>query len=378
MVDDPTSPRPRRFGPLSPDGEHRGRLGPYILEPRLCNAANTAWVLGRPLLLTGEPGCGKTDFAWVMAHARRFLPTLDDTERSRAEAEQEWAPLQCHVRTEMAARDLLYHYDALLRFVDTHHRSDAADPRDLSRYFELRGLGKALAWPERTAPDGQPERPVVLVDEIDKAPRDLPNDLLQALDLGQFEIAELRDDDGPIPLRSGFSLRRNMGKGQAAMRRPFVVITSNVEQQLPEPFLRRCVFFHIEFPKRERLREIVRQRPVQDEHGRVLSLAGPLLEAAVDVFLALRNVPDLGKKPATSELLDWTEALLRYWEPADVTRCLDAFAEHVVGRDGRSRKEERDDALVLRETPAVKWRDVPGLECLLKLRGDLELVRALE
>jgi MoxR-like ATPase len=361
---------PRSFGPLHPEGKHRGRLGPYILERRLCNAANTAWVLGRPLLLTGEPGCGKTDFAWVVAHARRFSPVLDEGERAEAEAKGEWAPLQCHVRTEMAARDLLYHYDALLRFVDTHHKGEGVDPTDLSRYFELRGLGKALAWPEGRPAD---ERPVLLIDEIDKAPRDLPNDLLQALDVGQFEIAELREDERPIALRSGFTLRRTMGKGQPATRRPFVVITSNVEQQLPEPFLRRCVFFHIEFPKKARLREIVRRRPAHDEHGKELALSEPLVEAAVDVFLALRNEPELSKKPATSELLDWTEALLRCWEPGSVARWLEAFAGQVEGR-----RQEPDDKLVLAKTKQVRWRNLPGLECLLKLRGDLEQVQALE
>jgi MoxR-like ATPase len=294
------------------------------------------------------------------------VPTLDPNERTAAEANGEWAPLQCHVRTEMAARDLLYHYDALLRFVDTHHPGEGVDPRDLSRYFELRGLGKALAWPAD-------ERPVLLIDEIDKAPRDLPNDLLQALDVRQFEIAELREDDGSIGLRSGFTLRRTMGKGQPAARRPFVVITSNVEQQLPEPFLRRCVFFHIEFPKQGRLREIVRKRPAHDEHGKALALAEPLIEAAVKVFLALRNAPDLGKKPATSELLDWTEALLRYWEPSSVAQWLQAFARQVKGSE-----QQRDDKLVLAATGQVQWRNLPGLECLLKLRSDLVQVQALE
>lgn len=349
-TDEPPVPRPRSFGKLNPEAEHRGRFGPYILEPGLCNAANTALLLGRPLLLTGEPGCGKTDFAWVAANALGFRP------------ESEPEPLQCHVRSEMAARDLLYHYDALLRFVDSHHpREDVrAQTTGLSRYFELRGLGQALAWP-------RDERPVLLIDEIDKAPRDLPNDLLRALDVGEFEVAELHDGD-EVEL-GDFTLQRRMGRGQSKQRTPFVVITSNVEQQLPEPFLRRCVFFHIGFPERDRLLEIVRRRPPVDAGGQPLSMPQPLVDAAVDIFLTLRDVKDLGKKPATSELLDWTTTLAQYWDPATLEPWL-------LGFKARIAHDKKKDVRTLSPRESFMWRNLPGLECLLKLRDDRERVGA--
>ena len=358
-------PVPNEWTPLDPRKTYRGRFGPYILDSALCNAANTAYVLGRPLLLTGEPGCGKTDFAWVMAHACNFRPTIDDDERSDALPKEPvpWEPLQCHVRSDMTSRDLLYRYDALLRFVDTNDKSEEsqANTRNLARYFELRGLGKALVWPRA-------ERPVLLIDEIDKAPRDLPNALLQALDVGEFEVAELREDQPEIIVQGGFGLRRAMGTKRSPDWRPFVVITSNVEQRLPEPFLRRCVFFHIEFPTKQRLVEIVRNRRPA---GAVYCFDELLIEQVVDVFLALRDVSNLAKKPATAELLDWTEALVRYWNLGSVAPWLDAFAGRV--HEHQRRLELREDE---GEGP-VRWCNLPGVECLLKLRDDLDLVGAV-
>ncbi len=344
--------RPRRAGPLRTDGGYVGRHGPYLLDQPLCTAANTAHLLGRPLLLTGEPGCGKTEFAWVVAQALGFRPP-------DAPAPE---PLQCYVRSETRSRDLLYHYDALLRFTDVHHPMQGSSPRDMVRYFELRGLGRALAWPHD-------ERPVLLIDEIDKAPRDLPNDLLHALDVGQYQVAELRQDGAPISLPGGFELRRTMGTaGLAPSRRPFVVITSNAEQQLPEPFLRRCVFFHIRFPTRAQLEKIVESRL---EHEGADPPADGVVSDAVTAFVALRNVPELDKKPATSELLDWMQTLRCMWPAQPLAAWLRAFVERI---DDRGRQDEH---LVLKRDEHVHWAKLPGLECLLKRRNDLDRVAAL-
>lgn len=360
MNDDSDLPRERttRVGAdllLKRGTRFQGQYGHYIVSDGLLDAANTAYMLNRPLLLTGEPGCGKTDFAWVAAHARGFRPSL-------AKPGLEFTPpgpLRCQVRSDMTARELLYHYDALLRFVDSHHPERRTETTELRRYFELRGLGKALCWP-------RPERPVLLIDEIDKAPRDLPNDLLQALDEGLFEIAELRENQDVIELQDGFEISRVMGLGRAdgarRERSPFVVITSNAEQQLPEPFLRRCIFYHIEFPELAELIEIVRLRLDDDEP--MLEVVDPL----VKVFMALRDVDDLIKKPATSELLDWVEALRLHWDFVVVKKWIVAFAKRIGSSSAR-------DRLKLREGRDVKWRNLLGLECLLKLRRDLWSVR---
>lgn len=370
MVDESSDPRPPAWGKLRP-GMHPGRSGPYLVGSELCNAANTALLLGRPLLLTGEPGCGKTEFAWVMAHALEFSPILDAEKRQQAVDEAAgasargehpggpWEPLQCYVRSEMTSRDLLYHYDALLRFADAHHPDpEIRSAKAMARYFELRGLGKALVWPIEERP--AQERPVLLIDEIDKAPRDLPNDLLRSLDVGEFEISELREDDR-VDLGSGFVLSRTMGsRTRPKAKKPFVVITSNVEQRLPEPFLRRCVFLYLKFPDRKQLEKIVAARPAEDDEGNVHRLDPPLIGHVLDVFLALREVEQLAKKPGTAELIDWTHALALYWKPSEASRILAELASRLATQRSR-----------------VSWKGVPGLECLLKLHEDLETVGAI-
>ena len=200
---------------------------PYHPHQGLVAAANTALLLGVPLLLTGEPGCGKTDFAW--AAARKLGRE----------------PLCCYVRSDTRARDLLYHYDAVRRFADAqgNRAEEAARPQG---YIDLMPLGQALLAPQQE---------VVLIDEIDKAPRDLPNDLLRELDQGHFDIPEIPPDAPLGPALgaaagddlSGVRLQRRMQR-QEERPMPLVIITSNQERQLPDPFLRRCVFFHIPFP----------------------------------------------------------------------------------------------------------------------------------
>jgi MoxR-like ATPase len=318
---------------LIPETGLRGQYGPYIADPALVHAANTALGLEMPLLLTGEPGSGKSDFAWVAARALG-LPE----------------PLRCHVRSDTRARDLLYHYDALVRFGDAQHgdREAARDPR---RYVLLRPLGAALMTRER--------RSVVLIDEIDKAPRDLPNDLLHELDEGRFEIPEIGDYAGEEPVRdrvySDVVLRRFMER-PPDVKKPLVLITSNAERQLPEPFLRRCLFFHIPPASIGLLGEIAKKR-FNDQDPR-------LMEDLARIFHALRR-EDFVKPPTTAEMLNWMQAVTRLYKRSDVRALIEAFAAKV--REGGGKLEPGAE---------LSWAHLPGLVCLLKLNEDLDAVGA--
>lgn len=306
-----------------------GQLGgPYLSSPQLMAAVNVAWTLEIPLLLTGEPGCGKTDFAYAVASA------VDPEEK----------PLECYIRSDTRARDLLYHYDAVRRFGDAQLSDDKGRKRaaDARNYVKLRELGQALMSERRR---------VVLIDEIDKAPRDLPNDLLRELDEGSFEIPEIDKDD------ESSELKRIMRRPEGA-KKPLVIITSNVERQLPDPFLRRCAFYHIEFPEPEELREIVElhchQKPPLE------------LDKVVRVFRALRQVTGLTKKPGTSELLNWADSLSQLFDPKDVQERVSKVHEAI---------QASDDGDLTLDRKKASWLDLPGLTCLIKLREDLERVR---
>jgi len=226
----------------------------YIASDELRHAVNVAVALARPLLVRGEPGTGKTLLAENLASALH-LPLI------------RW-----HVKSTTKARDGLYVYDTVARLHDSRF-GDAANVRDIARYIKLGPLGEALAAPSRV---------VLLIDEIDKADLEFPNDLLHELDVMRFRIDET-------------------GKEIAAAERPIVVITSNNEKELPDAFLRRCVFHYIQFPNRELMAEIVRVHH-PDVTDRVL-------DNALEVFFGLRATPRLRKKPSTSELIDWICAL---------------------------------------------------------------------
>ena len=198
-----------------------------------------------------------------------------------------------------------------------------------------------------------PQRQVVPIDEIDKAPRDLPNDLLRELDQGRFEIPEIPRDqvveDGALDSgQEGLARRMAPPKGAP---KPFVIITSNVERQLPDAFLRRCVFFYIQFPDDTRLTAIL------DAH---FPDASTLLKAhAQTLFSELRRDSlRLTKKPATAELLNWVEAMRHVFDPTETERRL---AELVAQKESRG----------------IEWKALPALGCLLKLREDLETVGAM-
>jgi MoxR-like ATPase len=328
--------------PRLPDGRpYPGREGSYHPSAGLVAAANAALVLGMPLLLTGEPGCGKTDFASAVAGVLG------------------WPCHTCFVRSDSRARDLLYSYDALRRFGDAQYGSarEKQRARDSRHYIRLEGLGLGLTSPEPA---------VVLIDEIDKAPRDLPNDLLRELDRSraEFEIPELDDavlreldaeyrkENVGSPMCEGRALKHVMRRPTDAPR-PLVIITSNIERQLPEPFLRRCLFFHIEFPDAMALKRIVQGRfPRQPE---------PLLTQAIDLVLALRKHYGLTKKPTTAELISWLEVLERMCEPA--------YVQHALA--GAASKLDREKHTPLKP---IDWSLLPGLPCLLKLDEDLQRV----
>jgi MoxR-like ATPase len=226
----------------------------YVATEDLNVAVNAAIVLERPLLVKGEPGTGKTVLAEEIAKAVG-APLLT------------W-----HVKSTTKAHQGLYEYDAVSRLRD----SQLGDPRvsDVRNYIRRGKLWEAF---------DAPERPVLLIDEIDKADIEFPNDLLQELDRMEFHVYE-----------TGETIR--------AERRPVVIITSNNEKELPDAFLRRCFFHYIRFPDPETMLRIV------EVH--YPGIKQRLVEEALRVFFEVREVPGLKKKPSTSELLDWLKLLM--------------------------------------------------------------------
>lgn len=261
----------------------RSRIGDvqgYQPEPGLVDAVNVALALGQPLLLTGEPGTGKTQLAW---HVSWQVLGIDSQGLPRQ-------PLVFEAKSTSSSRELFYSYDTLGRF----HKAKEGSARNID-YITYNALGQAIllaneedkvrAWlptnDDRFVHDG-PRRSVVLIDEVDKAPRDFPNDILNELEAMYFRISELGNDVISAPQEM----------------KPVLIITSNSEKSLPDAFLRRCVYYNIPFPDPQKLAEIVQ--------GRLRDAPGPYLAEAVDFFLTLRlDESGLRKKPATAELLGW-------------------------------------------------------------------------
>ncbi len=226
----------------------------YIVSPALRDVVNVAIALKRPLLVKGEPGTGKTLLAHNIAEALG-KPLLI------------W-----NIKSTTKAKDGLYVYDTVQRLNDA--RFGEGEVSDIKRYIQLGQLGQAFVSQERV---------VLLIDEVDKADLEFPNDLLNELDEMSFYVTETRETI-------------------QAERRPIVVITSNSEKELPDAFLRRCVFHYIEFPDEELMARIVRVHfPDIEDH---------LLKECLKKFYWLRSFEEFRKKPSTSELLDWIQALL--------------------------------------------------------------------
>ena len=239
----------------------------YVATDDLKVAVNAAVMLRRPLLVKGEPGTGKTVLAHEIAKATG-APLI------------EW-----NVKSTTKAQQGLYEYDAVARLRD----GQLGDERvhDISNYIR-----KGKLWEAFTAP----QLPVLLIDEIDKADIEFPNDLLQELDRMSFDVYETQER-------------------VTAAERPIVVITSNNEKELPDAFLRRCFFHYIKFPDRETMQAII------DVH--FPGIQKTLVRKAMDIFYEVRDVPGLKKKPSTSELLDWLKLLLNEDMPLDVLQNRD-------------------------------------------------------
>src|ERR1700694_3292369 len=239
----------------------------YIATPDLMLAVNAAVTLKRPLLVKGEPGTGKTMLAEEVAQALN-MPLL-----------------QWHIKSTTKAQQCLYEYDAVSRLRDSQLGDEKV--KDIHNY-----IVKGVLWQAFTA-----DAPVVLlIDEIDKADIEFPNDLLREIDRMEFYVYETRE----------------LVK---AKHRPIVFITSNNEKELPDAFLRRCFFHYIRFPDKETMEKIVAVH--------FPALKKSLLREAMEVFFAVREVPGLKKNPSTSELLDWLKLLLAEDIPPDALRSKD-------------------------------------------------------
>lgn len=226
----------------------------YVASLELMNAVNIAIALKKPLLLKGEPGTGKTMLAESISEAldKRLIT---------------WS-----IKSTTKAQEGLYVYDTVQRLYDSQFGEEGVD--DIGRYIKLGKLGEAFSAEEQV---------VLLIDEIDKADLEFPNDLLWELDKMEFFINETKEI-------------------VKAKTRPIVIITSNAEKELPDAFLRRCVFHYIDFPDKAKMREIV------DVH--YPDIDEVLVEQAMNAFYKIRELDDIQKKPSTSELIDWIQALI--------------------------------------------------------------------
>ncbi|MEP0872944.1 MoxR family ATPase [Trichocoleus desertorum AS-A10] len=286
---------------------------PYKASPVLIDAVNVALYLRRPLLLEGEPGCGKTRLAYSIAYELGF-------------------PLyECYIRSTSRAQDLLYDYDALGRLYDVQESKVDNNKNQIpsrEKYLTLQALGEAIKDSQNDVPS------VVLIDEIDKADIDFPNDLLLELDRLQFNVKE-------VPGKSFDALK---GKSRKERRDslPLIIVTSNREKELPKPFLRRCLFCYVKFPDQKILLDIVNQ------HFR--TGITPLFEVAIVKFWELKSLRSWRKDPGTSEFLDWLMVL------------------------ERAEKEKKISAGKLKK---ISIAELPHLETLIKTQSDRDTLARL-
>lgn len=251
--------------------------GTYIASEELMSAVNVARALQKPLLIKGEPGTGKTMLAKAVAESLNMKIIT-------------W-----NIKSTTKAQDGLYMYDTIQRLYDGQFGEEGVD--DIAHYIKLGKLGEAFSSDEQV---------VLLIDEIDKADLEFPNDLLWELDQMEFYIYETKET-------------------VKAKVRPIVIITSNAEKELPDAFLRRCIFHYISFPERELMKEIVSTHfeNVDDK----------LLAECMDVFYAIRDMREVKKKPSTSELIDWVNALQLGGIPLEKIKSELPFIGTVIKKD---------------------------------------------
>lgn len=249
----------------------------YVASEQLMASVNIAIALKKPLLIKGEPGTGKTMLAEAVAKALGKKLLI-------------W-----NIKSTTKAQEGLYVYDTIQRLYDGQFGEEGVE--DVSRYIKLGKLGEAFAGKEQV---------VLLIDEIDKADLEFPNDLLWELDQMEFYINETKETI-------------------KAEHRPIVIITSNAEKELPDAFLRRCIFHYIDFPDKELMEEIVRVHYPKVEEN--------LLKNAMEVFYNIRTLRDIRKKPSTSELIDWINALQIGGIPANTIKSALPFIGVVVKKD---------------------------------------------
>lgn len=249
----------------------------YVASEQLMASVNVAIALQKPLLIKGEPGTGKTMLAEAVAKSLNKKLII-------------W-----NIKSTTKAQDGLYMYDTIQRLYDGQFGEEGVD--DIARYIKLGKLGEAFEADEQI---------ILLIDEIDKADLEFPNDLLWELDQMEFYIHETK-------------------KTVKAKQRPIVIITSNAEKELPDAFLRRCIFHYIDFPDEALMEEIVRTHYPEVEEK--------LLKGAMDVFYQIRSLRDIRKKPSTSELIDWINALQIGGISADRIKAELPFIGVIVKKD---------------------------------------------
>ncbi len=290
------------------DQDVLNRPEPYVPSEKLVEAVNVALYLRRPLLLEGEPGCGKTRLAHAIAYELGY-------------------PLkECYIRSTSRAQDLLYTYDAVRRLYDIQEKK----AKPLREYVTLGKLGDAIKLSQEDIPS------VVLIDEIDKADIDFPNDLLLVLDRMQFEVTEVGDWK--------FDALHSKERDERREFLPLFIVTSNREKELPKPFLRRCIFYYIDFPDEEALKEILKKH-----FGKVIT---PMFDIALQKFWQLRELKAFPwrKIPSTSELIDWVRVLER---------------------------DEQAKIVSARDLDEKKFWDLPHLETLIKTQSDRDALERL-
>ena len=249
----------------------------YVASQELMDAVNIAITLQKPLLIKGEPGTGKTMLAQAVADALGKQLII-------------W-----NVKSTTKAQDGLYVYDVVQRLYDSQFGTSGVD--DIAKYIKLGKLGEAFQADDQV---------VLLIDEIDKADLEFPNDLLWELDQMEFYIPETKETI-------------------KAKQRPIVIITSNAEKELPDAFLRRCIFHYIEFPDERQMEEIIRVHFTRIDQV--------LVEQALAAFYWIRTLKDIEKKPSTSELVDWLRAMIAGGVEPDLIKKTIPFAGVVLKKD---------------------------------------------